>query len=322
MEEAFMKANLVSANKPQRRTTRRVLIGSLVVLSSLLAACGGDKTDSSASVETEAPVSTEVVDDTPQRIVSLSPTHTEILYALGAGDQVVAVDSMSNYPAESASVLTDISAYEPNVEAISALEPDLVVIGDDFSGLAEQLSTIGIESWVSPAPMTLDEAYEQIVELGDVVGRLDNAQSVTQKMKDDIAEIVAAIEIPATPISYYHELDDTYYSVTGNTFIGSIYELFGMRNIADATEGETDYPQLSAEFIVSQDPNVIFLADVNLGVTAETVAARPGWSGLSAVVSGNIVAIDDDIASRWGPRLVEYVQAVADGVSQYIASLR
>jgi iron complex transport system substrate-binding protein len=266
-------------------------------------------------------MSTEVVGDAPQRIVSLSPTHTEILFALGAGDQVVAVDSMSNYPAESASVLTDISAYEPNVEAISALEPDLVVIGDDFSGLAEQLSAIGIESWVSPAPLTLDEAYQQIVELGDVVGHLEDAQSVTQTMKDDIAEIVAAIEIPAAPISYYHELDDTYYSVTGNTFIGSIYELFGMRNIADATEGETDYPQLSAEFIVSQDPNVIFLADVNLGVTAETVAARPGWSGLSAVVSGNIVAIDDDIASRWGPRLVEYVQAVADGVSQYIASL-
>jgi len=320
MEEVFMKANLVSANKPQRRTTRRVLIGSLVVLSSLLAACGGDKTDSSASVETEAPVTTEVVDDTPQRIVSLSPTHTEILFALGAGDQVVAVDSMSNYPAESASVLTDISGYEPNVEAISALEPDLVVIGDDFSGLAEQLSTIGIESWVSPAPMTLDEAYEQIVELGDVVGRLDNAQSVTQKMKDDIAEIVATIEIPATPISYYHELDDTYYSVTGNTFIGSIYDLFGMRNIADATEGDTDYPQLSAEFIVSQDPNVIFLADVNLGVTAETVAARPGWSGLSAVISGNIVAINDDIASRWGPRLVEFVQAVATGLTAYVTS--
>jgi len=320
MEEVSMKANLFSANKPQRRSTRRVLIGSLVALTSLVAACGGDTKDSGSSSVTEAPVSTEVVDDTPQRIVSLSPTHTEILYALGAGDQVVAVDSMSNYPAESASVLTDISGYEPNVEAISALEPDLVVIGDDFSGLAEQLSTIGIESWVSPAPMTLDEAYEQIVELGDVVGRLDNAQSVTQKMKDDIAEIVATIEIPATPISYYHELDDTYYSVTGNTFIGSIYDLFGMRNIADATEGDTDYPQLSAEFIVSQDPNVIFLADVNLGVTAETVAARPGWSGLSAVISGNIVAINDDIASRWGPRLVEFVQAVATGLAAYVTS--
>ena len=316
-----MKANQVSANKPQRRTTRRVLIGSLVAITSVLAACGSDKTESSVSVETETPTANQVNGDAPQRIVSLSPTHTEILYALGAGDQVVAVDSMSNYPAESASVLTDISAYEPNVEAISALEPDLVVIGDDFSGLAEQLSMIGIESWVSPAPMALDEAYEQIIDLGKVVGHADEAQSLTQKMQDDISGIVDAVEISATPISYYHELDDTYYSVTGNTFIGSIYELFGMRNIADATEGDSDYPQLSAEFIVSQDPNVIFLADVNLGVTAETVAARPGWSGLSAVVSGNIVAIDDDIASRWGPRLVEYVQAVADGVSQYIASL-
>ena len=299
-----MKANQVSANKPQRRTTRRVLIGSLVAITSVLAACGSDKTESSVSVETETPTANQVNGDAPQRIVSLSPTHTEILYALGAGDQVVAVDSMSNYPAESASVLTDISAYEPNVEAISALEPDLVVIGDDFSGLAEQLSMIGIESWVSPAPMTLDEAYEQIIDLGKVVGHADEAQSLTQKMQDDISGIVDAVEISATPISYYHELDDTYYSVTGNTFIGSIYELFGMRNIADATEGDSDYPQLSAEFIVSQDPNVIFLADVNLGVTAETVAARPGWSGLSAVVSGNIVAIDDDIASRWGPRLV------------------
>ena len=310
-----MKANLGSS-------TRRAVLGSFVTLVSLLTACSSDKSDSNSSSVTETPLSTEVVGDAPQRIVSLSPTHTEILYALGAGEQVVAVDSMSNYPAESVGVLTDISAYEPNVEAISALEPDLVVIGDDFSGLAEQLSAIGIESWVSPAPLTLDEAYQQIIELGSAVGHLANAESVIQTMKDEIAAIIAEVEIPATPISYYHELDDTYYSVTGNTFIGSIYELFGMRNIADATEGDTDYPQLSAEFIVSQDPNIIFLADVNCcGATAEKVAARPGWSGLTAVVSKNIVALDDDIASRWGPRLVEYVQAVADGVTQYLASV-
>jgi iron complex transport system substrate-binding protein len=320
MEEASMKANLVSAIKSKRHNTRRVLIGSLVALTSLFAACGGDTTDSSASVETEAPMSEETDGDAPQRIVSLSPTHTEILFAVGAGDQVVAVDSMSNYPAESAAVLTDISAYEPNVEAISALEPDLVVIGDDFSGLAEQLSAIGIKSWVSLAPLNLDEAYQQIIDLGKVVGHADEAQSLTQEMQDEISGIVSGVEVPATPASYYHELDDMYYTVTGNTFIGSIYELFGMRNIADATEGDTDYPQLSAEFIVSQDPNVIFLADVNLGVTAETVAARPGWSGLSAVVSGNIVAINDDIASRWGPRLVEFVQAVAAGLTAYVTS--
>ena len=273
MEEALMKANLVSATK----STRRVLLGSLVALTSLLTACSSDTTDSSSV--SEAPISTDVVGEAPQRIVSLSPTHTEILFAVGAGDQVVAIDSMSNYPAESAAVLTDISAYEPNVEAISALEPDLVIIGDDFSGLAEQLSAIGVASWVSPAPLNLDEAYQQIIDLGKVVGHADEAQSLTQKMQDEISGIVSGVEVPATPASYYHELDDTYYTVTGNTFIGSIYELFGMRNIADETEGDTDYPQLSAEFIVSQDPNVIFLADVNCcGATAETVAARPGWS--------------------------------------------
>ena len=318
MEEASMKANLVSVNNSQRRPMRRVFIGTLVALTSFLAACGSESSD---SVKTEAPMSTEVVGDAPQRIVSLSPTHTEILFAVGAGDQVVAVDSMSNYPAGSAAVLTDISSYEPNVEAISALEPDLVVIGDDFSGLAEQLSAIGVASWVSPAPLNLDEAYEQIIDLGKVVGHADEAQTLTQEMQDEISGIVSGVEVPATPASYYHELDDTYYTVTGNTFIGSIYELFGMRNIADATEGDTDYPQLSAEFIVSQDPNIIFLADVNCcGATAETVAARPGWSGLSAVVSGNIVAIDDDIASRWGPRLVEFVQAVATGLAAYVTS--
>jgi iron complex transport system substrate-binding protein len=295
------------------------LLGSLVALTSLLAACSSDTTDSSSA--SEAPISTDVDGEAPQRIVSLSPTHTEILFAVGAGDQVVAVDSMSNYPAESAAVLTDISAYEPNVEAISALEPDLVIIGDDFSGLAEQLSAIGVASWVSPAPLNLDEAYQQIIDLGKVVGHADEAQSLTQNMQDQIAGIVSEVEVPASPASYYHELDDMYYTVTGNTFIGSIYELFGMRNIADATEGDTDYPQLSAEFIVSQDPNVIFLADVNCcGATAETVAARPGWSGLSAVMSGNIVAIDDDIASRWGPRLVEFVQAVATGLTAYVTS--
>jgi iron complex transport system substrate-binding protein len=315
MEEALMKANLVSATK----STRRVLLGSLVALTSLLTACSSDTTDSSSV--SEAPISTDVVGEAPQRIVSLSPTHTEILFAIGAGDQVVAVDSMSNFPAESAAVLTDISAYEPNVEAISALEPDLVVIGDDFSGLAEQLSAIGVASWVSPAPLNLDEAYQQIIDLGKVVGHADEAQSLTQEMQDEISGIVSGVEVPATPASYYHELDDMYYTVTGNTFIGSIYELFGMRNIADATEGDTDYPQLSAEFIVSQDPNVIFLADVNCcGATAETVAARPGWSGLSAVMSGNIVSIDDDIASRWGPRLVEFVQAVATGLTAYVTS--
>jgi iron complex transport system substrate-binding protein len=266
--------------------------------------------------------STEVVSEAPQKIISLSATHTEILFAVGAGEQVIAIDSMSNYPAESAGVLTDLSAYEPSVEAITAYEPDLVVIGDDFVGLAEQLTAVGIKSWVSSAPTTLDEAYAQIEDLGTVVGHGDEAIALATSMKSDIDAIIAQAPALDQPISFYHELDDMNYSVTSNTFIGSIYAALGLQNIADATQGDTDYPQLSAEFIVSQNPDMIFLSDTKCcGVTAASVAARPGWEVLSAVQGGGIVELDDDVASRWGPRLVEFVQVLSDGVNAYLKTL-
>ena len=310
MEEASMKANQLSA----RKLTRRVLIGTLLAFSSIAAACGSDTTVSTDS--------TEVVSEAPQKIISLSATHTEILFAVGAGDQVIAVDSMSNYPPESAGVLTDLAAYEPSVEAITAYEPDLVVIGDDFVGLAEQLTAVGIESWVSSAPTTLDEAYAQIEDLGTVVGHGDEAIALATSMKSEIDAIISQAPALDEPISFYHELDDMNYSVTSITFIGSIYAALGLQNIADATQGDTDYPQLSAEFIVSQNPDMIFLSDTKCcGVTAASVAARPGWEVLSAVQGGGIVELDDDVASRWGPRLVEFVQVLSDGVNAYLKTL-
>ncbi len=285
--------------------TRRSVIGLVLTGATLMAACGGDDTSST-------PDST-VTEQEALRIVSLSPTHTEILYAIGAGDQVVAVDSMSNFPAEAA--ITDLSAYEPNVEAISEFDPDLVVIGDDFTGLADQLSAIGVDSWVSPAPTTLDEVYAQINDLGVAVGLSEAASELADTMKADIDSIVAGAPSAPEGTSYFVELDDTLYSVTGNTFLGSIFGLFDLRNIADATEGDTDYPQLSAEFIVSQDPTIIFLADTKCcGASAESVAARPGWEVLSAVTAGRVVELDDDVASRWGPRLVDLVRAIASAL--------
>ena len=294
--------------RPFGRTRRRSVIGLVLTGAVLLAACGGDD-DSSDSTS----VDTSAVEQEAQRIVSLSPTHTEILYAIGAGDQVVAVDSMSNFPADAA--ITDLSSYEPNVEAIAAFDPDLVVIGDDFTGLADQLAAIGVESWVSSAPVSLDEAYAQIVDLGSAVGRSEAASELANSMKADIEEIITGAAQLPEGTSYFLELDDTLYSVTSNTFVGSIFERFGLRNIADATEGDTDYPQLSAEFIVSQDPTLIFLADTKCcGASAETVAARPGWDVLSAVINGHVFGLDDDIASRWGPRLVDFVAAIADAL--------
>lgn len=291
---------------------------AVFLAATLVAACGGDDSGSSDASGSPSPTGVEssIPADAPQRIVSLSPSHTEMLFAIGAGEQVVAVDSLSTYPAETEAVLTDLSAFEPNVEAISAYEPDLVVISDDSSGISGQLAAIGIDTWIGLAPTTLDEVYEQIAELGDRVGRAEGAEALVSDMSSSIDEIVSGAPALDEPLTYYHELDDTYFSVTSNTFIGSLYSMLGLRNIADATEGDTDYPQLSAEFIVTQDPDLIFLADTKCcGVSADTVAARPGWEGLTAVTNGNVIEMDDDIASRWGPRVVDYLRAIADAVA-------
>jgi iron complex transport system substrate-binding protein len=289
-----------------------------VVLTLALGACGGDDSARNGSASTESAASTpsEAPTDAPQRIVSLSPSHTEMLFAIGAGDQVVAVDSLSTYPAEAEAVLTDLSAFEPNVEAISEYEPDLVVIADDSTGISAQLADIGIETWIGLAPATIDEVYQQIEDLGSRVGHADEAAALVSDMSASVEEIVAGAPQLAEPLTYYHELDNTYFSVTSNTFIGSLYSMLGLRNIADATEGDTDYPQLSAEFIVTQDPDLIFLADTKCcGVTAASVGGRPGWEGLSAVAAGNVIEMDDDIASRWGPRIVDYLRAVAEAIA-------
>lgn len=297
---------------------RRLIVAVPFLLTA--AACGGDDAPSvdstSASTESVAPA-----DETaPTRIVSLSPTHTEMLFALDAVSQVIAVDSLSNYPEEAAAVRTDLSAYEPNVEAISAYEPDLVVIADDFTGLTEQLDAIGIPVWEGLAPATLDDVYAQIEDLGRTIGRVDEAAALVGSMSAAIETILGQAPGLELGLTYYHELDDTNYSVTSNTFVGGLYSLFGLRNIADVSEGTSDYPQLSAEFIVSQDPDLIFLADtVCCGVTAESVAARPGWGDLSAVRNGLVFEMNDDLASRWGPRIVDYLWAISEALESAVA---
>lgn len=295
----------------------------------LLGACGGDdasSTDTSAPVEPTSSPSTDPADsapsepaaDAPSRIVSLSPTHTEMLFAIGAGEQVIAVDSLSNYPPEAAAVLTELSAFEPNVEAIAAYEPDLVVISDDFTGITEQLAAVDIDVWSGPAPVDLDDVYAQIQELGTVTAHSAGADELVGEMRAEVEAILAGAPELEEPLTYYHELDDTYFSVSANTFVGQIYGLLGLRNITDLTEVDTDYPQLSAEFVVSADPDLIFLAcTVGCGTTAESVAARPGWSAVTAVREGGIVALDDDVASRWGPRVVELLRVAADAVAAH-----
>ncbi len=305
---------------------------SLVVL----AACGDDSVEVAATdpttAETTEPAATEPAATepaatepagtdpgaeapVPSAIVSLSPTATEILFAIGAGDQVIAVDDQSNYPAEAAAKSTDLSGFEPNVEAIAAFEPDLVV-HDGTTDLATSLDTLGIPNWVGSAATSFDDIYAQIEQLGAATGHVAEAAELVAQMTADIEAAISSIVPPSVPIAFYHELDPTFYSVTSNTFIGQVYGLFGLRNVADTAEGTSDYPQLSAEFLISQNPDLVFLADTKCcGETPETVAVRPGWDAIAAVANGNVIALDDDVASRWGPRVVELVQVIAASVN-------
>ena len=289
-------------------------------------ACGSDVSTSDTSVATETSSFPVTVGDLtlasqPMRIVSLSPTATEMLYAIGAGEQVVAVDDYSNFPQEAVDLGTALSGYEPNVEAIAGYSPDLVIIAYDTTSLTEQLNSLSIPVFMAAAVPSIDAAYEQIEQIGALTGHAAEAAALTESMRAQIEEAIAGVTLPAEPLSYYHELDNTLYSVTSNTFIGSVYSLFGLRNIADNVEAGNDYPQLSAEVIVSADPDLIFLADTKCcGETAVTVAARDGWGSLKAVTNGNVIELDDDIPSRWGPRIVDFVIAIRDAIAALLAN--
>jgi len=249
----------------------------------------------------------------PMRIVSASASHTEILYALGVGERIVATDLFSDWPAEAAE--TDkIDAFNIGVEAVAALEPDLVILSFDPGDVVEGLGILGIPTILFFAPETLDEAYAQVEAIGEATGADQEAGVLIEGMKSDVEEITAGIPAGEDRPTYYHELDPTLYSITSSTFIGSIYELAGMENIADpADEAGFGYPQLSAEYVIEADPDFIFLADtVCCGESAATLALRPGWDTLTAVRVGRVIELDDNVASRWGPRIVEFLETVVD----------
>jgi iron complex transport system substrate-binding protein len=289
----------------------RTIAAALAAALCLVTACGDDEPAS-----TGEPTTTVTPAAAPQRIVSLSASSTEMLFAIGAGDQVVAADTNSNYPPEAPT--TDLSAYEPNVEAISTYDPDLVVVDATDPDLTAGLEALGIEVLDAPAARTLEDTYDQLTQLGEVTGHEAEARDVVTAMKADIEELLADLPARDEPLTYYHELDDTLFSVTSDTFIGELYSLAGLENVADAADADGQsggYPQLSAEFLVAADPDLVFLADSKCcAQTAATFAARPGFASLSAVGNGQVILLDDDVASRWGPRVVDLLGQIVDAV--------
>ncbi|MFR9731684.1 ABC transporter substrate-binding protein [Saccharopolyspora sp. MS10] len=252
----------------------------------------------------------------PKHVVSLSPTATESLYAIGAGDQVAAADQLSTFPQDAPR--TELNALTSDAAAVAGHDPDLVIAPEGAAELVDGLRKLEIPVLVTPAAASLDEAYAQIETLGQATGHSRQARDVTGRMREDIKKIVADTPTPPEPLSYFHELSPDHYTATSGSFIGGVYGLFGLTNIADeAGTGGNEYPQLSQERIVEADPDLIFLADAECcGVTSRAVAERPGWNTLTAVRENHVIALDDDIASRWGPRVVDLVRSVSDAVSQ------
>jgi iron complex transport system substrate-binding protein len=266
------------------------------------------------------PVAVKIGDQTvritkrPKRIVSLSPTATEMLFEIGAGPQVIAVDDQSSFPASAPR--TKLSGYTPSVEAIVGYKPDLVVMSQDDKATAA-LRTLKIPVAVQTSAVAFNDSYRQIRELGVLTGHRTRSNSVVATMKSRLDKAVAGA--PKTKVKVFHELDNTLYTVTSSTFIGQVYAAFGVVNVADAAPGgESGYPQLSAEYLVKSNPDVVFLADSKCcAQSADTVIARPGWSEIAAVKNKAVVTLDDDVASRWGPRLPELFEAIAAGLQKY-----
>jgi len=323
---------------PQRRACAAILAAGALVA---LAACSSSGSSSSGSSASSAPadgasssasaqassafpvtITTSTgpvtINSQPERIVSLSPTSTEDLFAVGAGKQVVAVDLSSNYP--TGAPKTSLNGVNPNIEAIAHYDPSLVITYADANGLVAGMKKLGVPVLVEPAVTNLTGAYAQIEQVGQATGHDSQARQVVAGMQAQIAADLTKVGTTHSDLSYFWEVAaNPYYSATSKTFIGSIVGMFGLKNIADGADKPADggYPQLTEEYIVAAKPQIIFLTDnqsADGGQTPAIVAARPGWSAMPAVKDKEVIPLNDDVASRWGPRLPQLVEAIAQAV--------
>ncbi len=286
----------------------------------IASACGGGEEKPGLATTTSSPSAAFPVTVTgsdskqltlngaPQRIVALAPSFVEVLYAVGAGDSIVAVDQNTDYPAQAAAK-PKISGFQPSVEGIAAQTPDLVIITYDPGGLRESLERLSIKVLNLNAPESIKGALDQIELLGRVAGRRDEAAKLIGDMRASIDAITAKLAGVQQGPTIFHEIDSTYYTAGPGSFVDDLYATLKARNIAAGT-GQA-YPQISAEAIIQGNPQVIVLADEDAGESPQTVAARPGWSQIAAVQDHRVYTIDPDIVSRPGPRLVDALQALA-----------
>jgi iron complex transport system substrate-binding protein len=303
----------------------RYLVAPLVALLALAAlACNGDGSGPTAtpSAVEEAvaapspalfPVTVTdsngkqlVFESPPESIVALAPSFVEVLFAIAAGDAVVAVDENTDFPPEAAAK-TKLSGFEPSVEGIAALEPDLVIIFFDPGGLEEALEGLGIPVLFLASPQSVEGVFDQIELLGRATGHLEEAEALIADMRESIDAIAEKLADVQEGPRVFHEVGPELFTASDDDFVGDLYTILKAQNIA---VGAGPFPQLTEEAVIAADPEVIILADVP-AVTPEEVKARPGWDSVSAVQNDRVFAVDPDIVSRNGPRLVDGLEELA-----------
>lgn len=296
----------------------RKLISTLLLLGFLLTACAP-----SAPAPVTAPAEIHLTDGLgrevnlpgpAQRVVSLAPSNTEILFDIGAGSQVVGRDHLSDYP-EAAKTATDIgSTYEAlNTELIVSLKPDLILAAEvNTPEQVKSLESLGLTVYYLKNPTTLEEMYRNLEIVAQLTGHADEAAQLIDSLKTRVAAVDAKLTNVSPRYSVFYEIDATDpakpYTAGKGTFITELIERAGGHNIAADMES---YPQLSLEQIVAANPDFIILGDAAYGTTPEVVAARPGWSNLSAVKNQRVIPFDDNLVSRPGPRLVDALETLA-----------
>lgn len=297
---------------------RRLLV-VVLTLGVLFAACGDDDPGDTTSTPPEAsafPVTVRgaEIPALPERIVSLSATHTEVLYEIGAGPQIIATDLFSDYPA-AAGTTEKVDAFNLSVEAVAALDPDLVILSFDPGDAVAGFEALEIPTvfFAPPGPVTLDEVFAEWSDLGEASGHSPAAAALVAQVAREIQEIVAEVPETVRAFTYYVELDSTLFTAGPGSLLDTVFGMLGLVNVAGPDAGA--FTQLTPEYLIDADPDFVFLADtVCCGVSAASVAQRPGWSEMTAVTNGDVIELDDATASRWGPRLLDLVIRISKEV--------
>ena len=298
----------------RRRTTGYAsVIGALLLASSIAlpAASAKTKTKGAFPITVANGNQSVHINARPARILSLSPSSTQMLYAIGAGRQVVGVDKYSIYPKNAPR--TNFTGSESNAEDYLALRPDLVLLSFDTQHLSAQLQKLGIPTLLLGPPASIRGVESQIVELGRATGHLAGATKIVVSLNHTLAHTAQAAGGKGRSLSYYIEYDPTFYSGTSKTFAGQLFSRFGMKDVADPAGMLSSYPQLSAEYLVKKNPDFVFLADsVCCGQSRKTFGSRPGLSSLRAVRLGHVVVVNDSVASQWGPHSLTMFAALIE----------